>query len=91
MENVLDLVRNNKLSMNGNIFDTLFKCLDALEAMVQDVIDGGMGKGEVTELVERLSQLSKVTTAVMEQKEALKLLAKVFLPHWYWINTNYPF
>ena len=30
MENVLDLVRNSKLSMNGHIFDTLFKCLDAL-------------------------------------------------------------
>jgi two-component system chemotaxis sensor kinase CheA len=59
MENVLDLVRNNKLMMNGNIFDTLFKCLDALEAMVQDVIDGGMGKGEVTELVERLKSIVK--------------------------------
>ncbi len=54
MENVLDLVRNEKLSMNGHIFDTLFKCLDALEAMVQDIIGGGTGKGEVDELVERL-------------------------------------
>ncbi|MCD9023382.1 chemotaxis protein CheA [Cohnella silvisoli] len=59
MENVLDLVRNGKLSMNGNIFDTLFKCLDALEAMVQDVINGGTGKGEVTELVERLKAIVK--------------------------------
>jgi two-component system chemotaxis sensor kinase CheA len=57
MENVLDLVRNNKLSMNGNIFDTLFKCLDALEAMVQDVIDGGTGKGDVALLVERLKAI----------------------------------
>jgi two-component system chemotaxis sensor kinase CheA len=59
MENVLDLVRNNKLSMNGHIFDTLFKCIDALEGMVQDVINGGMGKGEVTELVERLKGIVK--------------------------------
>lgn len=59
MENVLDLVRNNKLSMNGNIFDTLFKCLDALEEMVQDVINGGMGKKDVVELVERLKAIVK--------------------------------
>lgn len=59
MENVLDLVRNSKLSMNGNIFDTLFKCLDALEAMVQDVINGGTGKGDVVQLVERLKAIVK--------------------------------
>ncbi|MFB9273590.1 chemotaxis protein CheW [Cohnella cellulosilytica] len=59
MENVLDLVRNEKLSMNGHIFDTLFKCLDALEAMVQDIIGGGTGKGDVGELVERLKGIVK--------------------------------
>ncbi|BBI34418.1 chemotaxis protein CheA [Cohnella abietis] len=59
MENVLDLVRNSKLSMNGNIFDTLFKCLDALEAMVQDIINGGAGKGDVVDLVERLKAIVK--------------------------------
>jgi len=57
MENVLDLVRNSKLSMNGHIFDTLFKCLDALEAMVQDIINGGTGKGDVEELVLRLKSI----------------------------------
>lgn len=57
MENVLDLVRNGKLSMNGNIFDTLFKCLDALENMVQDVVGGGTGKLDVTELVARLKAI----------------------------------
>jgi two-component system chemotaxis sensor kinase CheA len=59
MENVLDLVRNSKLRMNGNIFDTLFKCLDALEAMVQDVINGGTGKGDVAQLVDRLKGVVK--------------------------------
>jgi len=62
MENVLDLVRNEKLSMNGHIFDTLFKCLDALEAMVQDIVGGGTGKGEVGELVERLKGIVKGDT-----------------------------
>src|SRR5690606_27131519 len=51
MENVLDLVRNNKLNMNETIFDTLFKSLDALEAMVQDIIDGGNGSLDVAHIV----------------------------------------
>lgn len=59
MENVLDLVRNSKLSMNGVIFDALFKCLDELEAMVQDIINGGTGSGDVTELVDRLKAIVK--------------------------------
>lgn len=57
MENVLDLVRNGKLSMNENMFDALFKCLDALEGMVQDVIKGGTGSGDVAQLVERLKAI----------------------------------
>lgn len=59
MENVLDLLRNGKLSMNDNIFDTLFKCLDALEGMVQDVINGGTGKGDVEFLIDRLKKIVK--------------------------------
>ncbi len=59
MENVLDLVRNGKLNMNGVIFDAMFKCLDELEAMVQDIIGGGTGSGDVTELVDRLKAIVK--------------------------------
>ena len=57
MENVLDLVRNGKLTMSSPIFDTLFKCLDALEGMVQDVVGGGTGKGDVGELVAQLQAI----------------------------------
>lgn len=59
MENVLDLVRNDKLKMNGHIFDTLFKCLDALEGMVQDIVGGGTGSADVKALVEQLKQIVK--------------------------------
>lgn len=59
MENVLDLVRNDKLKMNGHIFDTLFKCLDSLEGMVQDVVGGGTGSADVKELVSQLKQIVK--------------------------------
>lgn len=59
MENVLDLVRNNKLSMDEFIFDTLFKGLDALESMVEDVIQGGTGKADVSQIVANLVRIVK--------------------------------
>lgn len=57
MENVLDLVRNDKLKMQNFIFDTLFKSLDALEAMVQDITQGGEGKADVTSIVTSLQAI----------------------------------
>ncbi|WP_054028967.1 chemotaxis protein CheA [Bacillus sp. FJAT-28004] len=59
MENVLDLVRNSKLKMDSFIFDTLFKGLDALEAMVQDIVGGGTGKADVTSIVVSLQVILK--------------------------------
>lgn len=57
MENVLDLVRNNKLRMQDFIFDTLFKSLDALEAMVEDITRGGEGKADVSSIVSSLQAI----------------------------------
>ena len=54
MENVLDLVRNHKLQMSPPIFDVLFKGLDFLENMVQDIIGGGTGKMDVSAVVTAL-------------------------------------
>ncbi|WP_127580650.1 chemotaxis protein CheA [Paenibacillus koleovorans] len=51
MENVLDLVRNYKLQMNPYIFDSVFRSVDALETMVHDIIAGGTGKADVTDIV----------------------------------------
>lgn len=59
MENVLDLVRNEKLEMNSAIFDALFTSLDALESMVQDIIEGGSGQQDVTEIVNTLNAIEK--------------------------------
>ncbi|GBF72020.1 chemotaxis protein CheA [Paenibacillus sp. 598K] len=59
MENVLDLVRNSKLKMDNFIFDTLFKGLDALESMVQDIVGGGTGKADVTAIVQALQSIVK--------------------------------
>ncbi|MEK5027773.1 chemotaxis protein CheA [Paenibacillus sp. FSL M7-1046] len=57
MENVLDLVRNNKLRMQDFTFDTLFKSLDALESMVEDITAGGEGKADVSAIVTSLQAI----------------------------------
>lgn len=44
MENVLDAVRNKKLTLNVDTIDVIFNAVDALESMVFDIIDGGEGK-----------------------------------------------
>ncbi|GIO41835.1 chemotaxis protein CheA [Paenibacillus apis] len=57
MENVLDLVRNEKLKMQEFIFDTLFQSLDALQLMVQDITQGGEGKADVSSIVSSLQAI----------------------------------
>ena len=64
MEDVRDLVRKEQLKLNEDIMDTLFKCLDSLEQMVDSV---GNGEAEdvvdVSDLVAKLSSISKGTPA----------------------------
>jgi two-component system chemotaxis sensor kinase CheA len=57
MENVLDLVRNNKLEMDSFIFDCIFKSLDSLETMVEDIIQGGTGQADVSDIVVALKSI----------------------------------
>ncbi|MBJ6363398.1 chemotaxis protein CheW [Paenibacillus sp. GCM10012307] len=64
MENVLDLVRNSKLKMDSFIFDTLFKALDVLDSMVQDIVNGGTGKADVNAIVSSLKSIVKGDYAV---------------------------
>lgn len=75
MENVLDLVRNNKLAMDPFIFDCLFKGTDALENMVNDIIQGGSGQADVSHIVTSLKSIvtgdyKKQEAAAPEKKEA---------------------
>ncbi|WNR46665.1 chemotaxis protein CheA [Paenibacillus roseipurpureus] len=57
MENVLDLVRNVKIEMDPYIFDCIFKSLDALETMVEDIIQGGTGSADVAPIVTALGSI----------------------------------
>ncbi len=53
-ENVLDLIRNNKLKINSDIMDVIFQSVDLIEGMVYNIIDGGNGSADVSNPVSKL-------------------------------------
>ncbi|KEF39898.1 chemotaxis protein histidine kinase-like protein [Schinkia azotoformans MEV2011] len=59
MENVLDGIRNHKISVNSDILDVVFSSVDDLEAMVNDIASGGDGKRDVSEVVQKLLLIEK--------------------------------
>lgn len=54
MENVLDAIRNERISVSPEILDVVFLAVDDLETMVESIASGGDGKKDVTEVIEKL-------------------------------------
>lgn len=59
MENVLDLLRKEQLKADEDIVDTIFKCVDTLEQMIETVGAGEEDTMDVSELVAKLSAIAK--------------------------------
>jgi two-component system, chemotaxis family, sensor kinase CheA len=55
MENVLDILRQSKLSITPEIMDIIFQCVDIIEKMVEDIEAGGTGKADVKDIVAKLT------------------------------------
>ncbi len=66
MENVLDLIRNNKLEASSSVLDVVFAAVDDLEEMVVDISNGGNGKRDVTKVVAMLEQIEKGETPLQD-------------------------
>ncbi|MGI6093287.1 MAG: chemotaxis protein CheA [Negativicutes bacterium] len=65
MENVLDLLRKGSLKPTEEIINTIFKCIDTLEQLVENVANGEETPLDVKSLQTKLNQLAKgETTAV---------------------------
>ena len=69
MENVLDAIRNNKISVSSSILDVVFQSIDDLEAMVESISTGGDGKRDVKEIVLKLAAIEKGTEFIEEKIE----------------------
>ena len=60
MEDVLDLLRKEKLELSEDLVDILFKCVDSLQAMIDNVGNGDPEDlVDVSDLVAKLSAISK--------------------------------
>lgn len=57
MENVLDAIRNDKITVTPEILDVVFESVDHLEAMIDDIANGGDGKHDVTATVAKLKRI----------------------------------
>lgn len=70
MENVLDLIRNNKLKVTTEVIDIIFVAIEYLEVMVEDIGNGNDGKKDVSKLVDRLDRFEKGETAATSEVAA---------------------
>ncbi|WP_071459463.1 chemotaxis protein CheA [Bacillus massilinigeriensis] len=59
MENVLDAIRNEKLSVDPEILDVVFLAVDQLEEMVESIASGGDGKLDVSATTEKLEKMER--------------------------------
>lgn len=57
MENVLDDIRNEKLSVSTSVMDALFSAVDDLEEMIASIASGGDGKKDVSRSVSLLEEI----------------------------------
>lgn len=59
MENLLDKLRSRKIDLNANIFNCLFRSVDALESMTEMIKEGQNPQLEDEELINELLALEK--------------------------------
>lgn len=79
MENVLDAIRNHKIVLTPETFDTLFLAVDHLEAIVYSIAEGGEGKRDVTDVVEKLQRIEKGEPLVQSAAQEVAAASSVLL------------
>ncbi|RST75277.1 chemotaxis protein CheA [Siminovitchia acidinfaciens] len=58
MEHLLDHVRNNKLSVTPDLINLLFKCLDGLKQLKDEIVSGEEERTDITPLIEEVENFS---------------------------------
>jgi two-component system, chemotaxis family, sensor kinase CheA len=78
MENVLDAIRHEIISVSPELLDVVFLAVDDLEAMVQSIASGGDGKRDVSKVVDMLKTIEtgKKPNVINGQKEVAAAVAE---------------
>ncbi|MDD2401302.1 MAG: chemotaxis protein CheA [Clostridia bacterium] len=72
MENLLDKIRSGKILPNPEITNSLFKCVDVLEEMVNSIREGGAPDADIEGLMKTLVALENGENPTEGQAETLK-------------------
>ncbi len=70
MENVLHKLRNREINVSSEIVDLLFKCMDSVESMVNDISNGGNANLVIGDLLAELRIISGFDSSGKSQKTA---------------------
>ena len=73
LENVLDAIRNEEMTITSEWMDVMFEALDDLEAIVLSIIEGGDGKRDVSEVCAKLD-VTGANKEAAASAEALSLI-----------------
>lgn len=69
MENILDAIRQKKLSVTAELLDIVFLATEHLEEMIVSISEGGDGKCDVSDVIEKLKKIEKGDTPLQEKTE----------------------
>ncbi|WP_018704295.1 chemotaxis protein CheA [Anaeromusa acidaminophila] len=72
MENVLDLMRKEQLAASHELIDTIFRCVDTLEQLVENVAAGSNETIDIQPLLQMLSSIAKGEAPAAAPKETAK-------------------
>src|SRR5690625_2814595 len=59
IENVFDSIRYDKINVETSLIDCLFNAVDHLNAMVEDIANGGKGRQDIQSTVEQLERAER--------------------------------
>lgn len=68
-EDALDLIRNNKLEVDAEIMDLIFKCFDGIETMVEQIAENNMTEFDIVGLVEDLEKHMSIEDASKKKEK----------------------
>ena len=72
LENIFDGIRDDKIAVQPDMMDTLFHTVDHLNAMVEDIANGGDGKRDVTAVIDQLDRIEKGETDLQENNTSVE-------------------
>ena len=76
MENLLDMLRKEQLKVSEEIIDVIFKCVDALQEMIENIGNGdGEDAVDVSELVRMVNAIAKGEPVAQAEAEAAGTVA----------------